>query len=71
MCSSDLKVAVSVVGHDFSAQDGDRHHGSEIDLVVTRLLSSGIQLGGKFAHYMADETGSDTWKAWIWAAFSF
>jgi len=64
-------TSVSLVGHDFGAQDGDRHHGREVDLVVSHPLPSGQQLGFKLAHYMADETGADVTKAWIWTRLSF
>ncbi len=65
------ETSVTLIGHDFSATDGDRHHGREIDLVVGHPLPGGQQLGIKLAYYMADETGADVTKAWIWTRLAF
>ena len=64
-------TTVTLIFHDFSARQGSRHHGQEIDVVAGHPLSSGIQLGVKLAHYMADETGADVTKGWIWAQLAF
>ena len=60
------KVSITVVAHDFSAQDGDRHHGREVDLSIGYPLRPGLPIGLKMAHYMADETAADLTKVWIW-----
>jgi len=64
-------TSITLIAHDFSAQDGDRHHGREFDAVLGRSLPSGQPIGLKFAHYVADETGSDVTKVWIWTRLSF
>jgi len=64
-------TSITLIAHDFSAQSGDRHHGREFDAVLSRSLPSGQPIGLKFAHYIADETGTDVTKVWIWTSLAF
>jgi hypothetical protein len=76
---TDLSVSVAtrwrrmrgtLVVHDFSADAGGAHYGSEIDGLLTVSLQDGPVLGFKVAHYIADDLGSDITKAWIWASYT-
>lgn len=65
------RTSITLVAHDFTAQNGDLHHGREFDAVLGRSLPSGQPIGLKLAHYIADETGADVTKVWIWTRLSF
>jgi hypothetical protein len=62
---------LAAVYHDFRSDANSRSYGSEIDLLAKHKLSSGIEVGLKFAGYDADTFSTDTTKGWIWVAFAF
>ena len=68
-----LQIAVAVsrgqlaaAYHDFKADKGGDHYGSEIDLAYTWPLAEDLTLGVKYAAYDSDDFATDTTKAWIW-----
>ncbi len=67
--SASIKGAkLAVVFHDFSADSGGDHYGSEIDLQLTYATQDRLGLGVKAARYMADDRGSSTTKLWLWTS---
>lgn len=67
--SASLKRAtLAVIFHDFAADTGGAHYGSEIDLQLTYATEDRLGLGVKAARYMADELGSSTTKLWLWTS---
>jgi hypothetical protein len=59
---------VAVVYHDFNADSGGEHYGSEVDLQLTYVTPDGLGLGVKAARYVADDRGSSTTKLWLWTS---
>ncbi len=76
-----IKVSGTVSGvkllgvfHDYTADESTPvldDLGSEINLIATKKLANGMDVGAKLAAYSADDFGSDTNKAWIWTQASF
>lgn len=56
--------------HDFHADAGGDHFGSEVDARIERRLTTSLRAGVQVAHYDADDLGSDTTKAWLWLSLS-
>jgi len=57
--------------HDFSAGTGGARYGGEFDWQLTYRTSWQQLLAMKGAHYSADEFSVDTYKIWIWTAYTF
>lgn len=57
--------------HDFSADEGGRAYGSELDAQVTFPTSWGQVLAAKVALYRADGFSADLSKLWLWTQYSF
>lgn len=63
-------IAVSLVYHDLSANEGSMSYGSEIGLAAGRKVGP-VGLTLKYADYNADEFLTDTRKVWLMAAGTF
>lgn len=61
----------AVAYHDFSAEDGGRSYGSEVDAVYSRNFAEHYSAGIKYADYSADNFASDTTKLWLWVGAKF
>lgn len=57
--------------HDFSADDGGRDYGSELDGQITYPTSWQQIFAVKFALYREDGFSADLSKLWIWTQYSF
>jgi hypothetical protein len=55
-----------VVWHDFHADRGDTHYGSELDFAATWPIRPELTAGVKYALYDASNFATDTEKFWIW-----
>ena len=64
------KAGLTVVYHDFQAEQGSSDYGSEFDIVATYSIEHGM-LGVKYANYMSDTFATDTQKLWLWVSFDF
>lgn len=64
-------VKLAAVYHDFSAEKGGAHYGSELDLVAVKKFNKMYTLGAKYAAYSADTFATDTSKLWVWAGVKF
>ena len=58
-------AAVAVALHDFSAAEGDRDYGREVDVSVSCPLGKRFGLLFKLARYNAKEHATDTTKGWF------
>lgn len=58
------KLALAVVWHTFSANEGSADYGRETNFVATYPLHKALKLQIKFAAYRADGFGVDTNKIW-------
>jgi hypothetical protein len=70
----DLLSGISVKGsyHEFWADDGDAHYGSEWDLGIFKTFKTGygsFLLGMQYASYDADEFSTDINKLWLTLQF--
>jgi len=54
------------VYHDFSADQGSKDYGTEVDLLAARKFAKRYLLGIKYAGYRADSWKTDTDKLWFW-----
>lgn len=69
--------SLTVVGHDFSADAGGLHYGSEIDLLASQALQPTLTLFAKFAAYFGDAEAApagkngDVQRGWLYAEFRF
>ncbi|MGI9294701.1 MAG: hypothetical protein ACR2PS_12025 [Pseudomonadales bacterium] len=66
-----LGLKWGAVYHDFSADDGSDHYGSEIDFLVVKKFNQHYTLGARYADYRADEFADDVKKFWVWFDFKF
>lgn len=57
--------------HDFEPDDGGGDLGSEVDLVVGRVLTQRLKALVKYADYDADDFGVDTERFWVQAEYAF
>lgn len=73
---------LSAMYHDYRADAGGQHFGTEIDLLATYALQKHWLLGAKFANYSADEGAGtlfpgtaqanvDTQKAWAFMTYAY
>lgn len=72
-----LKLSGTVAGtglaaayHDFSADRGSDHYGSEVNLQATRSFGR-VNMLAKYARYRADDFAVDTSKFWLMAQVAF
>jgi len=61
----------AVIFHNFGADSGGDHYGTELDFQATYTSSWDQGFGFKGAYYGADEFATDTFKAWLWTTYSF
>ena len=61
----------SVVYHDFSADEGSRPYGSEIDAQMLHPTPWNMPFGVKVAFYREDGFARDVTKLWLWTQYSF
>lgn len=78
-------IRVGAAYHDYSANDGSDHYGSEINLLVeysVKIFDPKLILGAKYASYKADDgedavfpgttaLNVDTDKIWVYSQYSF
>lgn len=72
--SADGKIRSSswnVVYHDFSADDGGRSYGSELDLQLLYPTRFKLAFGAKAALYREDGFARDVSKLWLWTQYAF
>lgn len=62
---------VALTYHDYSADEGDAEHGSEINAVVGKTFSKNYNAGIKYASYSSDDFKVDTDKIWAWVGMKF
>jgi len=62
---------VSVIYHDFSAEDGAADYGNEIDIAISRKFSDHWSVLLKYARYSEDGLFSDTDKLWLMVTAKF
>lgn len=71
------KVALLARYHMFSADEGGKDYGTEIDLQVTRPITEQLGVGIKYAAYSGDSEApsaalkADTTKTWAWIEYKF
>jgi hypothetical protein len=65
------KASWTVVYHDFSADEGERSYGSELDAQVLYPTRWKQTFGFKFALYREDGFARDVSKLWLWTQYSF
>ena len=58
-------VKVSVIYHDYQADDGDRDFGDEINFVANYALSKNVKFQLKAADFSAEDVMTDTSKYWF------
>ncbi len=61
----------AVIYHNFGADSGGAHYGTEIDFQATYTSSWKQGFGFKGAYYSADEFATNTFKSWLWTTYSF
>lgn len=61
---------VQVAWHDFHADSGSLHYGTEWDASLTWVASKSVTCGLKYADYNAEDFATDTTKAWFWVSYS-
>ena len=64
-------VSWAVIFHDFGADSGGAHYGTEIDFQATYTAPWKQGFGFKGAYYSADELATDTFKVWLWTTYTF
>ena len=64
-------IKLTAIYHDFSANEGSRDLGSELDLVAAYKMNKQVSLLAKYASYDADDHASDTDKLWLMGTFKF
>jgi hypothetical protein len=62
---------VSVIYHDFSAEDGGADYGNEIDIAISKKFSDHWSVLLKYARYSEDGLFSDTDKLWLMVTAKF
>ena len=65
------KVSLSAVYHDFKADTGGLHYGTEIDVQASRPVVKGLTALVKYADYFADKFAVDTKKFWVELDYQF
>lgn len=65
------RAAWIVVYHDFSADEGGRAYGTELDAQVLYPTKWKQTFGFKFAVYREDGFARDVGKLWLWTQYSF
>ncbi|OFV88713.1 MAG: hypothetical protein A2V74_03645 [Acidobacteria bacterium RBG_16_70_10] len=65
------RLKLLAVWHDFRAEAGEAHYGSEWDFLATYDLPWKQQIAAKAALYDADELAKDTTKAWLYTTWGF
>ncbi len=71
------KLGLTAVLHDFNAERGGQHYGSEVDFLASYPLFENCVLNAKFAAYFADKApavaGSaiDSQKTWLYLEYKF
>lgn len=64
-------VKLAATYHDLRSDVDSIKYGTEIDLVAAYKVSKNYDVLAKFAHYNADEHGTDTTKLWLQAVAKF
>ncbi|MFT7129575.1 MAG: hypothetical protein ACI89U_001692 [Gammaproteobacteria bacterium] len=66
-----LGTKLTLVYHDFSADEDSTDYGDELGVSLTKAYKSGVSVGIKYSTYDADNYGVDTDKLWISTAYKF
>lgn len=66
-----LGMKWAAIYHDFSADEGSDHYGSEIDFLVVKKFNQHYKIGARYADYRADDFADDVKKFWVWFDFTF
>ena len=62
---------LTVVYHQFDADEGSAEYGDEIDIALSKKLNDNITLLLKYADYNAEDHNVDTEKLWLQAVVNF
>lgn len=65
------KVQAKLIWHDYRADSGGAHYGSEWNAELTRPLIDNLNLGIKAANYNAKDLAVDTRKLWVSLDYKF
>ncbi|MDG6774731.1 hypothetical protein QCB45_10345 [Thiomicrorhabdus sp. ZW0627] len=78
LVDNSFKVATKIAGnkllgvyHDYSADKGGAHYGSEVNVLLARKFGKNYTAGVKYANYDADKYATDTSKLWVWGTVKF
>lgn len=78
LVDNSVKVATKIAGnkllavyHDYSADKGGDHYGSEVNVLLARKFGKNYTAGVKYATYDADTYLTDTSKLWVWGTVKF
>ena len=66
-----FSTSVSVIYHDFSAQDSGADYGNELDIAISKKISDHWSVLLKYARYSEDGLFTDTDKLWIMVTAGF
>lgn len=66
-----LGTNMTVVYHDFCADEESTDYGNELGVSLTKAYKSGVSVGIKYATYEADNYGVDTNKLWVSTVYKF
>jgi len=64
-------VKLDAIYHDYHADKGNAHYGSEWNLQATKAIDKNYLVGIKYATYNAKSYKVDTDKFWLWAEAKF